>query len=185
MVTFELNNDERELISRIRNGISEIRIYKAGLYPTVVSFALVEDELVTIRAREAGVAPRFEVFPISATAEVIRGEPNQVVDCKSRSNNLSITLLRKAEWSVPTSAGEKAILLGDPKGSTTQTEGLAADIPSDALNSAVLDAGIEIRDPKGWSFQIATSMFPFALYVSNCDFSEDFDPAKYERQEIS
>ena len=180
----EISDGERGQLSRIRNGVAEIRVYKAGLYPTVVSFVLADGDLVTIRAREVGIAPRFEVFPISVTAESLTAEPEQVIDCKDRSGDLSIAVLRKAEWSVPTSPEDQAQLVGDPEGSTTQYEGRAVDVPSDALNTAVLDAGVEIRNSDGWSFLVATSMFPFALYVSDCDFSEAIDATVYDRLEL-
>ncbi len=126
----EISDGERGQLSRIRNGVAEIRVYKVGLYPTVVSFVLADGDLVTIRAREVDIAPRFEVFPISATAESLTAEPEQVIDCKDRSGDLSIAVLRKAEWSVPTSPEDQAQLVGDPEGSTMQYEGSAVDVPA-------------------------------------------------------
>jgi len=181
----EISDSEHEQLSSIRCGVSEIRVYKAGLYPTVVSFVLADGNLVTIRAREVGIAPRFEVFPISVSAESLTVDAEQVIDCKDRSGDLSISVLRKAEWSVPTSPEDQSQLVGDPEGSTTQYEGKAVDAPSDALNAAVLDAGVEIRSSDGWSFVVATSMFPFALYVSDCDFSEAIDATVYDKAEIT
>ena len=180
----QINDGEREQLSLIQSGVAEIRVYKAGLYPTVVSFFLADGNLVTIRAREVGIAPRFEVFPISVSAELLKVDAEQVIDCKDRSDDLSVFLLSKAEWSVPTSPEDQAQLLGDPKGSTTQYEGKAADIPADARDSVVYDAGIEIRNSDGWSFVVASSMFPFALYVSGCDFSEAVDGSLYNRLAI-
>jgi hypothetical protein len=180
----QISDGEREQLSRVRLGVAEIRVYKAGLYPTVVSLVLANGDLVTIRTREVGIAPRFEVFPISVSAELLKVEAEQVIDCKDHSGDLSVFLLSKAEWSVPTSPEDQAQLLGDPEGSTTQYEGQAADIPTDALDSTVFDAGIEIRSSDGWSFVVASSMFPFALYVSDCDFSEAVDGSVYDRLEI-
>ena len=180
----DISDFERDLLSRIRNGVAEIRVYKAGLYPTVASFVLADGDLVTIRAREVGIAPKFEVFPISVSAELLAADPEQVIDCKDRSSGLSVSVLRKSEWSVATSLEDQAQMVGDPEGSTTQYEGKAIDVPSDPLNSVVLDAGVEITGPDGWSFIVATSMFPFALYVSDCDFSEAVDATVYERQEL-
>lgn len=130
------------------------------------------------------LAPKFEVFPILVTAEAPQGNPEQVIDCKGTSGDLSIAVLRKADWSVPTALKDRAQLLGDPVNSTTQYEGRATDVPSDALDSALVDAGVEVRSATNWSFLVATSMFPFALYVSDCDFSEAADSAIYERLDV-
>ena len=175
---------ERELLSRVQLGIAEIRIYKSGLYPSGVSIVLANDDLITIGLREVDLSPRFEVFPISVSSELFDVSADQVIDCRDHSYDLSIFLLSKAEWSVPTTPEDQAQLLGDPKGSTTQYEGQKADIPRDALNFAVYDAGIELRGVGDWSFVVASSMFPFALYVSGCDFSEDFDGSIYDRSEV-
>jgi hypothetical protein len=180
----QISDCEREQLSLIQSGVAEIRVYKASLYPTVVSFFLADGNLVTVRARGVGIAPRFEVFPISVSAELLKVDAELVIDCKDHSGDLSIFLLSKAEWSVPTTPEDQAQLLGDPEGSTTQYEGKADDIPANALDSAVYDAGIEIRSSDGWSFIVASSMFPFALYVSNCDFSEAVDGSLYDRLTI-
>ena len=182
---FELDNTERELLSSLKDGLAEIRVYKAGLYPTAVSFVLNSGNIVTVRAIGEGVAPRFEVFPISVTAQVLSVEPEQVIDCGDHSDSLELAILRKAEWSVSSTQEEKSQMLGDTEGATTQYEGKASDIPKSAISHVSLDAGVEIRGADGWSFLIATSMFPFALYVSDCAFSESADPSIYDRLSVN
>ena len=180
-MVFELNDEERERLSSLQAGLSEIRIYKEGLYPSVVSFVTKAGINVTVRAKDEDVAPRFEVFPITVSGSTLNVEPEQTLDCTAFSDDLELVILRKAEWSTPSTPDEQSQLLGDPKGATTQHEGNVSCMPESSVNYAILDAGLEIRGLGGRSFLIATSMFPFALYVSDCAFSESFDASIYDR----
>ena len=180
-----ISDGERELLSRVQLGIAEIRIYKSGLYPSGFSIVLANDDLITIGLREVDLSPRFEVFPISVSSELFDVSADQVIDCRDHSYDLSIFLLSKAEWSVPTTPEDQAQLLGDPKGIHYAVRGAKKPtFHAMPLNFAVYDAGIELRGVGDWSFVVASSMFPFALYVSGCDFSEDFDGSIYDRSEV-
>lgn len=186
-MVFEISDSERKLLSSLKEGLSRILIYSInkGGYPFAVSFVLRNNKTVTIRARGEDIAPRFEVFPVLVTETVIKSEPAKVVDCKAENQHLKVSILQKSEWSVPASEEEKAQMLGDPVGSTMQYEGKARDIPDNAIERATLHAGVEIEDSDGWIFLVATSMSAWTLYVSECDFSESFDPSVYERLELS
>ena len=179
---FEINSQERKLLLSLKNGIEEVNIYKSGIYPTVVIFRLVGGKKVTIRARDEGIAPRFEVFPISVSEEEINGEPDQVIGGLHFSGNCNIYILQKSEWSINSSEDEKEGLIGNPTGATTQYEGRSSEIPAHAINQATLHAGIKVEGKSGQSLIVATSMFPFALYVTDCEFSESVDENIYESE---
>ena len=67
------------MLLTLRNGISEINIYKNGLYPSTVSFVLGNKQIVTIRAKEEYVAHWFEVFPIAISEQVISVAPTTLI----------------------------------------------------------------------------------------------------------
>ena len=177
----EISEIERKLVLSLNEGIDRVNIYKCGLYPTVVTFILVNGNKVTFRARDEGIGVRFEVFPITVTEEDINGEPEKIIDGSYFKGKCNINLLEKSEWSVSSTEEEKANMVGNGALATTQHEGKESEIPSDAIEHVTLHAGVEILDENGKSFLVATSMFPFAFYVSNCEFSESANPNIYER----
>jgi len=146
-----------------------------------VTFEIKGGDKITLRARDVGIGPRFEVFPISVSEEEINEEPEIVIDGAPFKGKCTINILHKSEWSVSSSEEEKDQMVGDATFATTQTEGKESEIPNDAIDQVTLHAGIEIQVENGNSFIVATSMFPFALYVSNCEFSELVEPDIYER----
>jgi hypothetical protein len=182
---FRLSTEERELLLSLRAGCIQILIYDVGRYPSAVSFILKDNKTVTIEAREESIAPRFEVFPISVSERVISSAPKRITECRPQKEQLEISILRKSEWSAPSNEDEKLQMIGESHNSTTQYEGKLGVVPSNAVNQATLDAGVEIKGEDGWSFYVATSMFPYALYVSDCDFSEPADLSIYDRIELS
>ncbi len=181
---FELSATEKTLLLSLKTGFSRILIYRSGLYPSIVSFVLESNKTVTIGAKGIDLAPRFEIFPITVAEKSTSTEPMQVIEHQIEDPHYEISILQKSEWEVPSSPTEKLQMLGEPRGSTTQYEGKLSDIPDTAINQATLHAGVEIRSDDGWSFLVATSMFPYALYVSNCDFSESADTSIYDRIEL-
>lgn len=181
---FELGEAEKQLLSCLKEGFSKILVYKTGRYPTAVSFVLENEKVVTVRSSEKAVAPCFEVFPIQVSEDVIRRDPEKVIECRNEGRDQKISILQKSDWTVPATEKDKARMLGDPDGSMVQFEGKSTDIPANALSNATLQAGLKIEGSDGWSFQVATSMFPYALYVSDCDFSESANSNVYESLEL-
>ena len=177
---FELNEIERKLLISLNKGINKVEIYKCGLYPTVVTFVLAEGNKVTLRARGEEIAPRFEVFPISVSDEEINDEPEKIINGSYFEEISHISILQKSEWSVLSTDKEKQEMVGNTTNATTQYEGKESEIPNNAINHVTLHSGIEIVTKNNKSFLVSTSMFPFAFYVSNCEFSELVDPAIYE-----
>ncbi len=60
-----LSQETKQLLSKIKEaGVREINIFKFHDYVTVVTFVLMDGELVSIRAKDEYVAPRFEVLLI-------------------------------------------------------------------------------------------------------------------------
>ena len=179
---FELSEFERELLMSLREGIAQILIYKLGpLYPSLVSLTSQCGKTVTLGVREEYVGYRFEVFPLRVTDNKLSSKPDQIMECSNVNSHCTVSILQKSEWDEPASDETKAVMLGNPDGATTLYEGRASDIPDCAINQATLQAGIEITGDDGGRVLIATSMFPYSLYVSGCDFSEAFDPDVYER----
>lgn len=176
----KLSKTERILLRRLEDDMSQILIF-GSQYPSMVTFLLCNGEAISISAKGVDLAPRFEVFPLVVSEKRINAVPRKVIDLSNRSHQYQVSILRKSEWDVPSTIEERAQMLGESHGSTTQYEGKLSDIPNDATNRATLDVGIEIRCPNGWLFWAATSMFPFSLYVSECEFSEDGNPHIYDR----
>lgn len=181
---FELSATEKKLLLSLKSGFSRILIYKSGLYPSLVSFVLENNKRVTIGAKGIDLTPRFEVFPIMVAEKTTGDGPMQVIERKSEDSHYELSILQKSEWDVPSSPTEKLQMLGESSRATTQYEGKISDIPDTAINQATLHAGVEIRSDDGWSFLVATSMFPYSLYVSDCDFSETADPSIYDRIDL-
>ena len=179
-MNIEINQEEIQLLSSLKKGIVKIKVYKSGLYPAVVTFVLANNKNITLRASEKGIAPRFEVFPITVSEELVNHEPEMEVNGAGFLNGCDVSLLQKAEWEVPANEADKNQMIGNTKGAMKQSEGRSSEIPKTAIHHVTLHAGIEIKDKLNNSFFVATSMFPFSLYVSNCNFSETIDPDIYE-----
>ncbi len=169
---FEINEIERKLLLNLKKGIEGVNIYKSGIYPIAVTLVLAKGRRITLRARNEGIGPRFEVFPICVSEEEISVEPNKIIDGSYFSGECNISVLQKSEWSVVSSEEEKLKSVGNTDNATTQYEGRYSEIPEDAVNHVTLHTGIEVKCDGGYSFIVATSMFPFALYVTDCEFSE-------------
>lgn len=178
---FEISKEEKRLLSSLKSGISKIKIYKFGLYPSVVSFTLINGKIVTIRAKEECVAHWFEVFPISISEQEMRNFPEYEMEGSDFSPENGVTILGKSEWTVPASDQDKSMMVGNTESAMVQFEGLASEISCNVINQVTLQTGIEISRKIGAPFIVASSMFPFALYVTDCDFSESIDEAIYER----
>ena len=181
---FELSETEQDLLLSLKEGFSKILIYKIGLYPSAVSFVLASNKTVTVRARQEDVAEGFEVFPLDVSDLVIGREPEEAICIDDANKPLSLSILQKSEWDIPSCGTEKEHMIGNPDSATTQYEGKFSDIPQDAINSATLHAGLRVDYADGKSFSVASSMFPHALYVSDCDFSETIDSTVYDFIEI-
>ena len=156
-----------------------------GAYPSAVSFVLNNNEIITIKGKGKDVAPRFEVFPIAVTNELFSSDPEQVIEIENNNKCLQIEKLQKCEWEIPSSKNEKELTFGDSTNATSQYEGRCEDMPNNAINQAILDAGIRIKSNEDGTFVVATSMFPFSLYVSECEFSESFDLSIYEYKSLT
>jgi len=180
----EIEGGEKELLRTLKNGISKVLVYKSGLYPTAVSFLLEDGTTISIRVKEEHIADRFEVFPISITKDVPNAAPGQEFDGSEFTPNKGISILTKTEWDRPATANERQAMVGDTAGATVQTEGKLSDIPGNALNRVSLHAGIEIARNNKTPFIIASSMFPYALYVTDCDFSEQINDKFYDRENL-
>jgi hypothetical protein len=163
-----LSQDVRQILCGIKDvGVGEIRIYKSDDYISVVSFVLCNGELVTIRARAEGVAPRFEVFLISASDETIGAEADATLQSSDYQQVKNIFILSKWNWEVPSSDEDKAESLGDPTEGTTVYEGLESDIPDNALNYARFETGIKVQFADSSCFFVVSSINPFDLAVNH------------------
>ncbi len=180
-MNIEISDKEKALLLSLENGISSVKVYKWGLNPTVVSFVLQNGRTVTLRTREVGVAHWFEVFPMTISESELNETPDLEIDGSHFSTAKGITILSKSEWTLPLSDKDKEQLLGDTNGATEQTEGLESEIPSNALNHATFHAGVEICRKSDSPFIVASSIAPFALYVTDCDFSEPVNGKIYDR----
>lgn len=176
----ELSAAEKLLLTKVSAGISRILIFKEGAYPSAVSFELVGNEIITIRAKGVDVAPKFEVFPITVTNEMVNSAPEQVFELDGNIKIGQIEVLQKYEWDIPLKQDEKEKTFGNSENATLQCQGKSADIPNNAINQIKLDAGINLKNNENWAFSVATSMFPFSLYVSDCESSENFDLSIYD-----
>lgn len=180
---FELSDAERKLLLSLKEGFSQVLIYGSD-YPSIVSFVLANNRAVSIGVRCEDVGPRFEVFPITVTEEVLRLDSAKVVERRVENKPCRISILQKSNWSVPSSLEDKAQMMGETSGATTTYEGKSSDIPGAVIEQATLHAGVEIQCKDGWSFLVATSVFPYTLYVSDCESSESIDPEIYDRIEV-
>lgn len=178
---FEISKEEKILLLSLNSGISKVKIYKSGLYPSVVSFILKNGKTVTIRTKEEYVARWFEVFPISISEQDLSVSPEVELDGSDFSPEAGLYILSKSEWAVPANAEDKIKMIGNTEDAMVQSEGLASKIPPNANNQVTLHAGIEINKKSGVPFIVASSMFPYALYVSGCYFSELIDERIYDR----
>jgi hypothetical protein len=183
-MTLQISEEERDILRILESGIRRVQIFRNGLYPGTVSFESSQGRWVTIRARAVDLAPRFEVFPIAISNDPVKSEVHQEISTPEFAPGCGVSILSKGEWSVPSSPRDKETMLGDTNGATTQYEGRPSDAPSSALHSTVLDAGVELRTAQGQTFSVATSMSPFALYVSSCSFSEVSPISIYERSNL-
>jgi hypothetical protein len=181
---FEISKEEKALLLSLSLGIEKIKIYKSGLYPSVVSFILINGKTVTIRIKEEYVAHWFEVFPITVSEQNLSVSPEIELDGSDFSPELGVNILSKSEWTVAANPEDKSKMVGETLGAMVQSEGLTSEIPSNANNQATLHAGIEITKKSGMPFIVASSMFPYALYISNCSFSEQIDEGIYDRAQI-
>ncbi|MFC4348126.1 hypothetical protein ACFO5Q_09745 [Kordiimonas lipolytica] len=176
-MNLDLDAQELELLRRLKTDVSQISVYKTEPYPSAVSFELSNGGVVTLTARSEDVAPRFEVFPLQVTDRRIAGDADLVIPCGKVAR---VEVLKKAEWDEPASSAVIEDLLGQADGATLQCEGGASDTPENAINRVRLDAGIRCRLADGKEFAVATSMFPFSLYVADCGFSEPLDLGIYD-----
>jgi hypothetical protein len=180
IMSLKISDDEKKLLISLKKGVSKIKFYKFSDYVSVVTFVLLDRSLITIRSRDEYIAPMFEVFPISVTNMKINGEADKVIEFPQNTVINDVILLSKYEWSVPTSVEDKVLLLGESNKSTTQYEGLASDIPDNAIHKTKLHSGIQIKYGHGESFSMSSSINPFDLAVSDDISFEKFIPDIYE-----
>jgi hypothetical protein len=183
-MNFDISSEERLLLLSLKNGISAVKIYKSGLYPTVVTFILKTGKSVTIRAKEECVAHWFEVFPITISEQVLTSAPTLELEEPDFFPEIGLNILIKSEWTISANKEEKKQMMGSTEDAMVQFEGLPSEIPVNAKNQVTLQSGIEIYRKSGAPFIVASSMFPFALYVSNCDFSESVNETIYLREPL-
>jgi len=177
---FELSKKEKALLSNLQGGVSQIKIYESCGYPCRVTFVLLDGTSVTIGATEEHIFHKFEVNPASVSELQLCCDPKQIIDFNTGARPSAIFVLQKSDWVEGATDEEKVDLLGNPVGALSQSEGRAADIPENALGAVTFDAGVFIDFEHGESILVATSMFPFALYVSDCAFSEEADAEIYD-----
>ncbi len=177
-----LSQETKQLLSKVKEvGVREINIFKFHDYVTVVTFGLMDGELVSIRAKDEYVAPRFEVFLISASNQMIKGKPDITLRATEYASVKNIFIVTKCNWSVPISESDKEVILGDSAGAaTTQYEGLESDIPGDAINFAKFEAGIRVQFSNSLSFFVVSSINPFDLAVSHETSFSKVDESEYE-----
>ncbi len=176
-----LSQETKRLLSKVKEvGVREINIFKFHDYVTVVTFVLADGEPVSIRASDAYVAPRFEVFLISASNQMIKTKPDVTLRAIEYERVKNIFIVTKCNWSVPTSASDIEGLLGEADGATTQYEGLESDIPEGALNFAKFEAGIMIQFYNSLPFFVVSSINPFDLAVSHKTSFSKVNESEYE-----
>lgn len=183
-MSLKINQKELTLLRHLNGGVTRAHVFKSGLYPVAVSFEAANGGWVTLLAREVELSSRFEVFPVAISEGLYEGEPEQEIMTPELAHGCIVSVLTKAEWDVPSTPEDKEAMLGDAQGATTQYEGKPSDVPPGELNFAILDAGVELRSMQGRAFLVATSMFPLALYVSNCEFSERVPDGAYDRLSV-
>ncbi|MCJ9428225.1 hypothetical protein [Kordiimonas marina] len=179
-----LDEGERQLLARLGAGVSNVSVYRTGMYPTAVVFTVPDCSQIKLFATEEVIDSEFEVFPARASAGGVGDAPGMTMDWMVGLPVVRVSILRKSEWIEAADNETKALMLGGSEGATVQHEGKSQDIPAGALSEVSLDAGIEIEFDDGRTLLVATSMFPYALYVSGCDFSESSDAQIYERQSL-
>jgi hypothetical protein len=168
LIMLTLSQDVRQMLCGIKDvGVREIRIYKSHDYISVVTFVLCNRELVSIRARAEGAAPRFEVFLISASDETITAEPDVTLQSSDYQQVEKIFILSKWNWEVPSSDEDKAESLGDTAEGTTVVEGLESDIPDNALNCVRFETGIKVQFADSSCFFVVSSINPYDLAVNH------------------
>jgi len=165
----ELSDNEKSILRCLQKGIARIEVYKAGGYPDRVCLLSQGGTWLTLQVRCVDIGPRFEVFPISVSQNRPESSGMHEIDATGFNGPCVITILRKSEWTTPCTEEEKRGLIGDASNATIQHEGSPEEAPE---GSVTLDAGIDIKDASGGRLLVATSMFPYALCVSGCDFSE-------------
>ncbi|QUM80344.1 hypothetical protein HWV01_08625 [Moritella sp. 5] len=163
-------------------GVRQINIFKFHDYVTVVTFVLMNGELVSIRAKDEYVASSFEVFLIATSDELINSKPDVTIGLMDNETVKNIFIVNKCNWSVPTSASDKEELLGHTEGATTQYEGLESDMPKDAVNHAKFEAGIKVQFTNSSSFFVVSSINPFDLAVSHETSFSKVSESEYEFQ---
>lgn len=177
---FHVDENARALLELLKEGFSEIRVSKIGLYPGPVSFLMADGQVVSLRAASEDIAPKYEVFPLWVENSQMDLEPEIVIKACKDWFPAQLSVLRKAEWQENLAEEQKEGLFGDTNTALGQCEGKPSDVPSDVGLSVTLDAGIHLEFANRDTFSVATSMFPLSMYVSNCDFSEEFDMDVYE-----
>lgn len=179
-----LGKEERSLVGILSRGASKALVYRVGQYPAAVSLLTTEGRCLTLYASQMKIADRFEIFPISIYEEGPSEDPDQEIPLQEFEQGCNVSILKKSEWDVPASEEDMKRYVGDAKGSTTQYEGRPSQAPDNSLHTVTFHAGIELRAPQGSNILIATSMYPYALYVSGCTFSEKIPHRIYERLEL-
>ena len=162
-----IRDDTKTHLSKLKDGISEIRLYKFHDYVTVVSFVLLKESLVTVRAKENYIGPRFEVFTITASDEKMNVISDKVLKFPVYAHVTSISILSKYTWAVLASEDDKMKMMGEPTGATIQSEGIKSALPENAVNSAKVKTGVEIKLRNGSSFVVVASVNPFDLSVND------------------
>lgn len=175
---FKLSKDELNLIKELYEGFTNILIYKTVNSPSYVSFVLNNGSIVTLGVRDEYIADKFEVFPICIKNIIFKEKPEINIDDFGEIKNIFI--LQKSEWSISSIDNENIQYVGNIANATTSYEGREQDIPNEAINHVSLHAGLAIENTEGSVFLVASSMFPFALRVSNCNFSEPIDKSIYD-----
>lgn len=180
-VNLRLSEQEKRRLSEIANGFSGMRFLSSGLYPNEVSFLLADGGSIEVFACCETVAPGFDVFPLKVRRNYMSLGSDRWVDLAASGQPKGVYLLSKAEWqeAAPLSPRNKGV--GQDAAATAQYEGAIADVPNDAREVVHLDAGLLIEMAGGPDLLVATAMFPYSLYVSDCETSEDYDIDIYTR----
>lgn len=176
---FTLTELERKSISYIKTvGIREIWIYISHKHISVITFALMDDSFVSLRSRDQHVKNWFEVYIISYSNNRIPQEPALKLNSAHYAHIDSILLMTKCAWEMPTSSSDKVGLLGESSKSTTIFEGTIAEVPENALNYKLHDAGIKIVFTNGDSFLVGTGN-PFTLEINHESSFRHINEADY------
>lgn len=177
-----LSEQERRCLAGLIGKDVAFSVHKVRPYPGAVTVSVGGKAVLRLAARSVDIARKFEVFPMSVEPDPLALRYHDgSTDPYSFGRVEKIAILRTTNWLEPASADDQRGLFGDTGGATSQSEGRSADAPEDARDQACFDAGVYLISTGGKEYAVATSIFPFSLYVSDCDFSEPLDLGIYDK----